>query len=72
MVARSQNSYTYHCWFDQDFANEQTGALGNGQLLLDASEIGPGLHTLYVAIRFLPGFRYFVMLNSAATFESSL
>ena len=50
MVARSQNSYTYHCWFDQDLANEQTGALGNGQLLLDASEIEPGLHTLYVML----------------------
>ena len=50
MVARSQNSYTYHCWFDQDFANEQSGALGNGQLLLDASEIEPGLHTLYVML----------------------
>ena len=50
MVARSQNSYTYHCWFDQNIANEQTGALGNGQLLLDASEIGPGLHTLYVML----------------------
>ena len=50
MVARSQNSYTYHCWFDQDFANEQTGALGNGQLLLDASSLEAGLHTVYVML----------------------
>ena len=50
MVARSQNSYTYHCWFDQNFANEQTGALGNGQLLLDASSLEAGLHTLYVML----------------------
>ena len=50
MAVRSQNAYTYHCWFDQDMANEQTGALGNGQLLLDASGLGAGLHTLYVMI----------------------
>ena len=50
MVARSQNAYTYHCWFDQDFSNAQTGALSNGQLLLDASSIGAGLHTLYVML----------------------
>ena len=50
MVARSQNSYTYHCWFDQDFANEQTGALGNGQLLLNADGLDAGLHTLYVLL----------------------
>ena len=50
MVARSQNANTYRCWFDQDFANEQTGALGNGQLLLDASSLEAGLHTLYVML----------------------
>ena len=50
MVARSQNANTYRCWFDQDFANEQIGALGNGQLLLDASSLEAGLHTLYVML----------------------
>ena len=50
MVARSQSAYNYHCWFDQDFAHEQTGAWGNGQLLLDVSSLEAGLHTLYVML----------------------
>ena len=51
LIARSQSTYTYHCWFDQDIEHKQSGALGNGQLLLDASDIGPGLHTLYVMLK---------------------
>lgn len=51
LIARSQSTYTYHCWFDQDIEHKQSGALGNGQLLLDASSISPGLHTLYVMLK---------------------
>ncbi|MBQ6769949.1 MAG: hypothetical protein IJP44_03080 [Bacteroidales bacterium] len=41
---------TYHCWFDEDFEQEQSGSFGTGQFLLDATNIGSGLHTLFVAL----------------------
>ena len=46
----NMDALVYHCWFDQDLEHEQTGALGNGQLLLDADDLSAGLHTLYVML----------------------
>ena len=44
------SNYVYHCWFDEDFANQQTGVLGNGHLLLDVATLEEGMHTVNVLI----------------------
>lgn len=36
----------YVCWFDQDYANRQTGTLGNGNFLLDVDSLTAGTHIL--------------------------
>ena len=33
------SNLTYHCWFDQDFEHQLTGALGNGSFLFDVSDL---------------------------------
>ena len=45
-VADSGNlNMTYSCWFDQDTSTMQSGNVGNGHLLIDATAISDGLHT---------------------------
>lgn len=44
------DNVTYHCWFDEDFALEQTGSFGTGQFLLDAEDLACGLHTLSLVL----------------------
>ena len=34
----------YHCWFDEDFGHQQTGNLGDGNLLLDVTALSDGEH----------------------------
>ena len=43
-------NYVYHCWFDEDFANQQTDALGSGHLLLDVVGLEDGMHTVHVLV----------------------
>ena len=38
----------YHCWFDDDTSTEQTGAIGDGNILLDVSGLENGEHTLTI------------------------
>ena len=41
---------TYHCWFDQDHAHQQTGALGSGGFLFDVDGLGKGLHSIHILL----------------------
>ena len=34
----------YHCWFDEDFGHQQTGNLGDGNILLDVTALSDGEH----------------------------
>ena len=38
----------YYYWFDEDISTEQTGALGDGNILLDVTGLDNGEHTLYM------------------------
>lgn len=40
----------YHCWFDQDYENVQTGLLGNGLFELEVGDLSNGLHTVNVQL----------------------
>lgn len=40
----------YHYWFDDDVEHIQTGAFGDGNLLLDADSLVDGFHTLYIML----------------------
>ena len=39
---------SYHCWFDEDFGHQQTGALGDGNLLLNVSGLEDGEHIVRI------------------------
>ncbi len=41
-------NYTY--WFDEDFAHRLQGNLGNGHLMIDASALDDGFHTVYMQL----------------------
>ena len=43
-------NYLYHCWFDQDFDNQQSDVIGDGSFLLDVADIDEGLHTVNVIV----------------------
>ena len=46
-MADSSGLYmTYSCWFDQDTSTMQSGNVASGHLLIDATGISIGLHTL--------------------------
>ena len=51
-VASSTETYTYHCWFDQDYETVQTGSFGGEgySFALDASELDEGIHTMHVML----------------------
>ena len=44
------SNLTYHYWFDEDHAHQQTGALGNGVFLFDVSELEEGLHSVNIML----------------------
>ena len=44
-------NWVYHCWFDEDYAHRETDSLGNGNFLLDVSDLEEGLHTLNVILQ---------------------
>ena len=44
------SNLTYHCWFDQDFEHQLTGALGNGSFLFDVSDLEEGLHSVNIML----------------------
>ena len=39
---------SYHCWFDEDFSHQQTGALGDGNLLVDVTALEDGEHVVRI------------------------
>ena len=39
---------SYHCWFDEDFGHQQTGTLGDGNLLLDVTALEDGVHVVRI------------------------
>lgn len=39
---------TYHCWFDENMSQQQTGVLGNSYIILDANSLGDGEHVVHV------------------------
>ena len=41
----------YQCWFDQDYSGRQTGALGNGHIMLDVTDLSDGMHTVNVMLQ---------------------
>ena len=47
-MADFMTNLTYHCWFDEDLSSQQTGPLGNGYLMLDASGLEDGEHIIHV------------------------
>ena len=49
-IPANPSEVVYHCWFDEDFEHEQTGTLGSGHLLLDASDLDNGTHTVYIML----------------------
>ncbi len=46
MADSSGLNMTYSCWFDQDTSTMQSGNVASGHLLIDATGISKGLHTL--------------------------
>ena len=44
------SNLTYHCWFDQDDAHQQTGSLGNGIFMFDVSDLEEGLHSVNIML----------------------
>lgn len=49
-IPANPSEVVYHIWFDEDFEHQQTGLLGSGHLLLDASELENGDHIVYVML----------------------
>lgn len=51
-VTSPTSSYTYHCWFDQDYETVQTGTFGGEgySFALDATELDEGIHTMHVML----------------------
>lgn len=51
-VASSTETYTYHCWFDQDYETVQTGSFGGEgySFAIDASNLDEGIHTMHVML----------------------
>ena len=44
------NNVSFHYWFDQDVENIQSVPYGNGQFVVDAYDLAPGIHLLYVML----------------------
>jgi len=47
-MADWEANLSYHCWFDQDLTNAQTGLLGNGNIILDATDLEEGEHIVHI------------------------
>ena len=62
----------YHCWFDNDENTEQTGAVGNGNILLDVTSLENGDHTvsMYLKGSTISAPQTYVFLNNLAVDEN--
>ncbi len=40
----------YHCWFDEDHSNMQSGYIGNGVITFDVSNLSEGMHSVNVQL----------------------
>lgn len=47
-IADLDVNLSYHCWFDEDFGHQQTGTLGDGNLLLDVTALEDGEHVVRI------------------------
>lgn len=47
-ITNPSENVSYHCWFDTDFDNMQSGVLGDGNLILDVSNLENGRHSIHV------------------------
>ncbi len=47
----SLSDLAYHCWFDDDDSAEQTGAVGNGNILLDVTGLENGDHSVSIYLK---------------------
>ena len=47
----SLSDLAYHCWFDNDESTEQTGAVGNGNILLDVTGLENGDHSVSIYLK---------------------
>lgn len=43
-------SATYACWFNNDYASAQRGAVGSGNILLQTDDLSEGIHTLNMLV----------------------
>ena len=64
---------SYHCWFDEDFGHQQTGVLGDGNLLLDVAALEDGEHIVRIFLEgstvAAPQSYVFVKGGDAETYE---
>ena len=62
----------YHCWFDDNDSAEQTGAVGNGNILLDVTGLENGEHTvnMYLEGSTVSAPQTFVFMNNLAVDEN--
>jgi len=62
----------YHCWFDQDTSTEQTGVVGDGNILLDVTGLENGEHTLFMVLEgsSMTAPQTFVFMNNLAVDEN--
>ena len=44
----SLSNLAYHCWFDENESTEQTGAVGDGNILLDVTGLENGEHSVSI------------------------
>ena len=68
----SLSDLAYHCWFDEDESTEQTGAVGDGNILLDVTGLENGDHTvsIYLAGSTVSAPQTFDFLNNLAVDEN--
>ena len=68
----SLSDLAYHCWFDNDENTEQTGAVGNGNILLDVTSLENGDHTvsMYLKGSTISAPQTYVFLNNLAVDEN--
>lgn len=61
----------YRCWFDHDTSTEQTGAVGDGNILLDVTGLPNGEHTVSICLEGsnLSAPQTYVFMNNLAVDE---
>lgn len=61
---------TYRYWFDQDFADVQSGGIGSGHLLIDVEALSSGLHSFHLMLKgtdYTAAQNYFFLKTDPAT-----